>query len=371
VRRACVVIGVLLTSGPWAGHAPAQDAPARSLDPKEVAAVDEAVRAVMDEQGLVGLALGVIREGKVVYLRGYGLADREAGTPVTTETVFNWASNAKPMAAVLAMQLVEQGKLELDADVRQYVPELPAKDSAITCRQILCHQSGMPHYKNGRVVPIGRDSPRAEGLDPLFSLDRFGGSPLIFEPGAKAAYSSHAYILLSCAIQKAAGRPYDELVRERIAGPLGMASLQLDGGTPGPKWAVGYRKDDAGEVVRADEEANDWKFGAGGYKSDVRDFARWAEALVEHRLVRAETERVMWSPQPTKDGEATGYGLGFGVRRGKGGLRVSHNGGQPEVATRMVLYPEARHGVVAMSNCSFAKIGEVTKAVDSAIGREP
>src|SRR5690606_10775158 len=112
------------------------------------AAVDRAVEAEMERQELVGVAVGVIQGGKVVYLQGYGLADREKQTPVTTKSVFNWASNSKPFAAVLAMQLAEKKKLDLDADVRDYVPEFPDKRARITARHLLDHQSGIPHYGN-------------------------------------------------------------------------------------------------------------------------------------------------------------------------------------------------------------------------------
>ncbi|MEJ7637544.1 MAG: serine hydrolase domain-containing protein [Singulisphaera sp.] len=344
--------------------------PSRALDAKRAAAVDEAVGSVMAEQELVGLAVGVIRDGRVVYLNGYGLADREKRTPVTTETVFSWASNSKPMAAVLALQLAEAGKLDLDADVRRYVPEFPPKGTVITCRQLLCHQSGIPHYTNGKIVPADRKSeaPR-DRPDPILSLDRFSESPLILAPGEKSEYSSYAYILLSAVVQRAGEQGFDEQVQDRIAKPLRMSSLQLDRGTPEPDWAAGYRKK-GGQVVRAPEKENDWKFGAGGYKSDVRDFARWAAALMNHRLVSPQTERKMWTPQVTKGGKATEYGLGFAVEDGRQGFKVSHNGSQTESTTRMVLYPKAGHGVVVLCNCGFAKIGAVSTAVYSALNRK-
>src|SRR5262249_25781217 len=99
--------------------AAAQDA---HLPPAEIAAVDQAAAAQIEKQKAIGLALGVIQHGKIAYLKAYGLSDREKQTPTTTQTVFNWASNSKPVAAILAMQLVEAKALDLDADVRTYVP---------------------------------------------------------------------------------------------------------------------------------------------------------------------------------------------------------------------------------------------------------
>jgi CubicO group peptidase (beta-lactamase class C family) len=323
----------------------------------------------MEKQKLVGLSVGVLRDGRVVYLQGYGLADRENKVRVTPKTVFNWASNSKPLAAVLAMQLVETKLLDLDADVRKYVPEFPRKDSVVTVRHLLCHQSGIPHYANGKVVPTERTSAtRLPFLDPVLALDRFNRSPLLFTPGDKVSYSSYAYILLSAVVQRAGKEPFADQVNARIARPLKMASLQLDLETAGqPNWAAGYVRGKDGAFAVAKEDAHYWKHGAGGYKSDVGDFARWAEGLINHKLVSPAAEKAMWTRQPLKGGEATTWGLGFTVDE-SGGFRVSHNGGQGEVSTRMVLYPRDRHGVVAMSNCSGSvNIGAVTTAVYTAL----
>src|SRR5689334_6172312 len=105
----------------------ARDLIEKPLPPAKAKAVDQAVETAIDEQQLVGVAIGILQQGRVVYVKGYGDADREQKIPVTLESKFNWASNSKPVAAVLAMQLVEKQQLDLDADVRKYVPEFPEK----------------------------------------------------------------------------------------------------------------------------------------------------------------------------------------------------------------------------------------------------
>lgn len=369
MRGICLVVAAILAGlGPTRAEAQATAGP--TLAPKKAAAVDAAVLEVMDKQELVGVAIGVIEDGRIVYTKGYGWADREHRIPATAETVINWASNSKPMAAILALQLAEQGQLDLDADVRTYVPEFPDKGVTITCRQILGHQSGIPHYSNGQIVPTRRDAESRRGpVDPLRSLDRFAESPLIFRPGARSEYSSYAYILLSAVVERAGKQPFDDQVQGRIAAPLGIRSLQLDHHTPGRDWATGYTMKE-GKVVPAPEEANDWKFGAGGYKSNVQDFARWAAALLDHRLVSKTTERSMWTQQRTAGGETTDYGLGFAVEDGARGFKVSHNGDQREATTRMVLYPKARQGMVVMTNCGHGKPGEISTAVFAALSRK-
>ncbi|MBX3397413.1 MAG: beta-lactamase family protein [Gemmataceae bacterium] len=339
-----------------------------SLPANLATAVDTAVRAEMEKQQVVGAAVGIIREGQIVYRKGYGLADRETKAPVTVDSVFNWASNSKPLAAVLAMQLVEAKKLDLDADVRTYVPEFPDKGAKITTRHLLCHQSGIPHYSNGTIVPTVRAyTEKNPFLDPIHSLDKFNRSALIFKPGEKVDYSSYAYILLSAVIQRAGKEPYHDQLMNRIAKPLGLPSLERDGTTNGQKhWTKGYLKSAKGEVVPAPEEAHDWKHGAGGYKSNVADFARWAKGLLDGQLVSKATEATMWERQKTADGKLTTWGLGFTVDE-QGGLRVGHNGSQPEATSRMVLYPKAKQAVVVLTNCRHASPTAISTAIFSAL----
>jgi CubicO group peptidase (beta-lactamase class C family) len=367
MRLALTIILAFFVIDTTSPKAAAQAVADRTLAPHKAETVDKAVNRVMKEEGLVGVTIGVIQNGRIAYLQAYGWADRERRIPAKVATVINWASNSKPMAAILAMQLAEKGLLDLDGDVRKYVPEFPDKGAVITCRQILCHQSGIPHYTNGKIVPALQDAAsRRSLLDPIRSLERFSESPLIFEPGEKSSYSSYAYILLSAVIERTGKQSYDAQVRDRISVPLQLKTLQLDHRSPGANWATGYVKK-GGRIVPAPEEANDWKFGAGGYKSDVRDFARWATALLNHRLVSEKTERMMWTQQKTKGGEATDFGLGFAIEDGKQGLKASHNGSQSETATRMVLYPKSNSGVVVMSNCNFAQVGVITTAIYSAL----
>lgn len=354
---------------------PSLDKTVPSLDktvPAETAsAIDQSVAAEMKQQGIVGAAVGVVQGGEIVYLQGYGLADREKRVPVTLDTVFNWASNSKPLAGVLAMQLMEKQQLGLDEDVRKYVREFPDKGSVITVRHLLAHQSGIPHYSNGKIVPTKRRYPMAQPfMDPVLALDTFNQSPLIFKPGEKEAYSSYAYILLSAVIQRAGTERFQDQVVKRVAQPLDMKSLQLDVESTGQRnWAVGYIKNDANQVVLAKEEAHFWKHGAGGFKSNVQDFARWAQALINRELVAQETEQLMWTPQSTSAGEKTTRGLGFTVED-QGGLKVSHGGSQPETKTRLVLYPEKKSGVVVLCNCGFAEVGRISTAVYRALNQK-
>lgn len=363
----------------------ALDAVAAAAQPKPlskstVAAVDEAVDAERQRQQVVGVAVGVIRHGEVVFTKGYGFADWENQVPVTTQTVFNWASNCKPLAAVAAMQLVQKKKLDLDLDVRKYVPEFSPNGPAITVRQLLCHQSGLPHWKNGRVVPSpDLDADALASIDPLMSIRRFSESPLLFEPGARESYSSYGYILLSAVIERAGGEPFFTQIERRIAKPLGLDSLQLDTAASQPNWAVGYTRTSvrvlggqpaAAPVGRAPEYAHAWKAGAGGFKSNIDDFAKWAAALLNGRLVSKSIEKQMWTPQKTSNDSPTEMGLGFFIGRWEGSPTIYHSGDQAEVATHLVLFPKPKNGIVVLCNCGYAKASQISEAVATALGEQ-
>jgi serine beta-lactamase-like protein LACTB, mitochondrial len=317
-------------------------------------ALDQTIEAERKRQGVVGLAVGIIRAGKIIYLKGYGLADRENGTQVSTNTLFRWASISKPVTAIAAMQLMEQGKLGLEDDVRKYVPEFTEHGSKVTIRQLMCHQGGIVHYSNGPVVRTPRqyDQPHPYA-DVTLALDTFKDSPLVNQPGEKFAYSTHGYILLSAAVQRAGGAAFFDQVQTRINQPLGGLLIK-----PDYQWldlsdrAVGYRRI-GGKVVRDTDTDVSWKLGGGGFISRIGDLAGFATGLINGSLISKESEKLMWTRQSTATGESK-YGLGFTVEEQNGTLKISHNGSQEKARTRMVIYPEQKHGIVVMCNSRFA-----------------
>ncbi|MEO1279000.1 MAG: serine hydrolase domain-containing protein, partial [Planctomycetota bacterium] len=303
MRARWIAIALASTTA-WAAPCAAQDAvpaPTKAAENAEAAplwreAVDEAVRAEMARQELVGVAVGVIREGRVMYTAGYGLADRENKVPVTTETMFRWASVSKPVTAIAAMQLVESGKLDLQRDVREYVPEFPDKGAPITMEQLLSHLGGIVHYRNGPVVRTQREYDEPNPYrSVILALDRFAESPLVNQPGERYSYSTHGFILASAVVERAGGAPFFEQIHERICEPLGLNSLQPDYQRVDiPNRAVGYRRL-AGRTFRSTNTDVSWKLGGGGFISSIEDFARFAAALMNHELVDEGTSRDMWT----------------------------------------------------------------------------
>lgn len=339
--------------------------PAEGLPPDVRARIDAAARQEIERQALVGLAIGVIQDGQIAYLQAYGLADREKNLPVTTDSVFNWQSNSKPLAAVAAMQLVERGQLDLLADVRSLVPEYPDFGQRITIRDLLSHQSGMVHYNYMPTVTT------PAMMDPVIALDKFKHAPLSYPPPrSRYFYSTPGYVLLSAAIQRAGRQPFADQIRERIVKPLALQSFQDDlPAAAQPNWVIGYTRDSDADPVRpADEEAHFWKHGGGGFKSNIKDFARWGQALINRELISAGAQTQMWTLQSLSDGSPTEYGLGFRVAGTGTNLHVWHGGKQSEGTSKLDLFPRARRGVVLLCNASYAKVDAIALAIRTAAG---
>ena len=343
-----------------------------TLQPRLAREIDAAVAAEMERQQLVGVAVGVLRENRIVYLKGYGLADREKQIPVSRRSMFRWASISKPLTAIAALQLEEDAQLDLRANVRKYVPEFQNKNATVTSRDLLCHQGGIVHYTNGPVIATPRIYREAHPFaNVIHGLDTFRESPLVNSPGAKFAYTTKGYMLLSAVVERAGKKSFADQVRDRIANPLGMRTLQ-----PDYQWrdisgrVVGYRKVD-GRIIRSTNTDVSWKLGGGGYISNIEDLARFAEGLLNRRLVTAEMEQRMWTPQLLSDGKPTRYGLGFSIL-GTGPDRVvGHGGAQEKTRTRLALLPAKKLGIVLMSNSEHCDTTAFTIRLLKTLGVNP
>ncbi len=354
--------------------------------------MDGAARAEMDRQQIVGLAVGVIQGGRINYLKGYGWADREKRTPVSLQTMFRWASISKSLTALVAMQLWEKGQLKLDGDVRQYVPEFPDKAQRITPRQLLSHQGGIVHYSNGPVVVTLRQYDQPNPFESvLLAVDTFKESPLVNLPGQKYAYTTHGFILLSAAVERAGKQKFAHQIRDRIAKPLGMNTLQPDyQWIDIPNRTIGYRKHQNKIVVSSNTDVS-WKLAGGGYISSIEDLAKLGKGLLNGKLIQPKTRDLMWAPRTTTTGKQTSYGLGF--RRWKyvnGALQsisaeasvtesknqvlmqlVGHSGSQEKTKTLLVLEPQKRFGMVLMSNSEHTQIYSLAEALMKASPQKP
>ena len=335
VPRSVVVAAVVAAA---VGQAPAW------ADP-----VQQALAQQCRQDRIPGLSCVVAVRGELALRTGLGLADVENDVPATAQTVYRLASISKPITAVLAMQLVEQGKLDLDADVHTLVPQWPAKPWPVTTRQLLAHLGGVRHYR-GEAESTVHYTTQAEGLV------RFAADPLLHEPGTAYHYSTYGYNLIAAVVEAQAGAPFPQVLRERLAGPANAPSLQDDDVRRLIRGrAQGYVRN-GDELQNSELMDGSYKLGGGGLCASAEDLARFGVALLDGKLVTPATLQAMWTNQRTNAGAEVEYGLGFRIARDGGRLCVTHGGAQSRVSTMLYLLPAERVVVVLLSNLEKVRL---------------
>jgi CubicO group peptidase (beta-lactamase class C family) len=297
------------------------------------------INAILNRWPAVGLAMGVIRHGRLESFHGQGLADIASNTPVTEDTVFRIASITKTFTAIAVMQLWEQGLVDLDAPANDYLRAyklVPAKATfrPATPRHLLTHTAGIREVLHlpgllrmrdlGETVKLGRPVP------PLSEYYQ-GGLRYDAEPGTRFMYTNHGFATLGQIVQDVSGKPLDRYFREHIFDPLGMANTDLvRSERVNAHPATGYELRTHGAEPVTDYELI--PIGAGGIFSTPRDMARYLAALLggganEHgSVLKPATLATMFEPHYRPDPRLAGMGLAF-FRADLGGhLVLEHDG---------------------------------------------
>ncbi|MBI5851402.1 MAG: beta-lactamase family protein [Planctomycetes bacterium] len=344
IRRLACVSWATIVLALVAVSLPAQEASHEALRGQLGTMVDEARAAA----GIPGLGAAVrTRDGTILDV-GRGIADLENDVPVTERTVFRLASISKPITAVIALRLMERGVLDLDRNVSELVPRFPAREQAVTTRQLLAHLGGIRHYRGGEIASNRHYSSVAD------ALAIFADDPLVADPGVRHHYSTYGYTPAGAAMVAAAGKEFGELLRSEIVEPAGCATLVVDDALRIVRHrAQGYVKRDGalGNAIPVDVTN---KVPGGGLCGTPSDLVRFAGGLLDGVLLRSETLESAWTAQTTRDGAGTGYGLGFRVDELDGHRIVSHGGAQPKVSTMLWIDRDDRTVVALMANLEDA-----------------
>jgi len=271
-----------------------------------------------------GAAFAMVRGGEPLFADCYGFADLEWRQPVTATTVFRLASLSKPLTALTAMLLERDGLLDLDAPIGEYLPGYPGHAAKVRVRHLLTHTSGIPNL-TGDPGFAGRAS-RIDHTDAEV-MARFAGQPLQFEPGARYSYSNSGYRLLDMIVAGATGRPYTEVLTERVLTPAGMHDTRvLSDEAIVPERARGYESGPDG-FVNAPYLSMTIPKGAGGIGSTLQDLLRFDHALREATLFGEELQQRMYTPVRLSGGRTEGYGLGWMLSTYRRRRIVCHPGG--------------------------------------------
>ena len=344
----------------------------------DYAALDARLKRLAEQRPVVGLAVGIVENGRITFLSGYGETLAGSGEQVTPETVFRWASVSKGVAATMIAKLAEEGKLSFNSPLVQYASmKLPGgAEARATIGDLLSHRLGL--YRNAY------DNKLEEGQDTRFLRQTLAHLNLICPPGTCWSYQNVAYDGSSEIVERVTGKPYAEAVREQLFNPIGMtsASVTREGLVSARSWARPHN------AARKPLEVLDTYYrvpAAGGVNSNIKDMALWMLAqmgrmpdvlspqllhTIHAPLVKTPGERRRLRKFLERLGQAD-YGYGWRSYDYAGHRIVGHRGGVSGYRSLILFDPDRKSGVVAMWNSNSNQPGGLEFEVMDMLYRLP
>jgi CubicO group peptidase (beta-lactamase class C family) len=300
---------------------------------------DDYIASQMKAFHLPGLALAVVKDGKVIKAQGYGLANVARKTPVTPDTVLKIGSVSKQFIATGIMLLARDRRLALDDPISRYLQDSPATWTAITIQHLLTHTAGL--VRESPAFDPNKDQPDAAVLKGAY------GVALRFSPGTKWEYSNVGYYALAETIHKVTGLAWNDYLNDRIFKPAGMSTtFPTNTKQSVPNRAQGYTGNDNANA------AAEWVAlrPSGAFLSTVLDLAKWDALLYTDTILTESERRQMTTPVRLTDGTPYPYGFGWHVDREGSQQRVWHGGGLPGFSAQFVRFPDAGVTIILLAN---------------------
>lgn len=322
----------------------------------QLAAVDKYIESEMQKQKIPGVALAIVKNGQIEYVKGYGFANVEHQVPVKADTVFQSGSVGKQFTSAAVMQLVEEGKINLDDKIGKYFKDAPAAWENITVRHLLTHTSGMTDYP--KEFDFRRDYTEAELFEVIKKM------PLAFAPGEKWSYSNLGYVTLGVLIGKVTGKFYGDFLQERLFKPLGMQTARvINENDIIPNRASGY------VLVNGKLENQRWvsptlnTTADGALYLTLADMAKWDAALYDEKLFKKESLGQMWTPAKLSGDKTHPYGFGWFLRDVQGSRLIEHGGAWQGFKSQISRYVDEKTSVIVFANLIQADIGRLAQGV--------
>jgi D-alanyl-D-alanine carboxypeptidase len=319
--------------------------------------VDVYIRQQMSKHRIPGLSVAVLKSGRILKLKGFGLASVEFDVPADENTIFQLFSVSKIFAGVAVLKLIEENSLTLDSSITDFIENSPPEWKAIRIRHLLTHTSGMPEMSaNPRFACLPEDKKkRITAAEQIAFLSEL---PLKFQPGERFSYHLSGYHLLGFIVERVAKQTYSEFLQQRVFGPYSMTSTRF-GGTEA---AVIKRRSSTSYSLETGQ-LNGWiypfsirDYPAAGLNSSARDLAKFLVALESDKLLKKEQLEIMWAPVRFNDGTQKGYGLGWTVDNHAGRKVVGHEGGG---AIWLAHFPAEHLSIVVLCNLNGARADEI------------
>jgi len=314
---------------------------------------DEYIRIMMLKKHIPALSVAVLKDGKMLKMQGYGLANIETLSPAKPQTVYKIGSLSKQFIAAAVMLLQQDGKVSLDDRVGRYLDSLPSTWQGITIRNLLTHTSGLvrdaPDFDPLKVRPLSDD---IKAIYPL---------PLDFAPGTQWDYSNMNYYVLAAIIGKVTGVDWAEWISNHIFKPCAMNQTRTVSMTDLIlNRADGYKRKSEGW-----ENADIWLAlrPSGAFVSSITDLATWDRILCSDTLLSAASKKQMWTAVKLNDGENTHYGFGWFVDSINHHLRIHHDGGVPGFRSDFERFPDDKLTVIVLTNVGSANAERIAQTI--------
>ena len=314
-----------------------------------------------------GAVVGVIKGGKLTFVKGYGSANLTYGVPFTAETPTNIGSSSKQFTGFALSLLASRGKLSLDDDVRKYIPELKDFGKKITLRHLLSHTTGYREFVNTLIIE-GRQVLEGDYIGPDEVIKVINRQPALQnEPGAEFNYNNSAFSLATIVVERVTGRPFAEWMRDEVFLPLGMTKtwVRANPGQLVPGRSVGYIAGEGGFREVRDLHMSQ---GAGGINTTPGDVAKWFRNFKTGELGGPEVIKELTTSFVLNDGKPTNYGKGVFLDTNRGLKRWQHGGNDVAHSSTLVYYPDLDAGYVVFSNYQGVPGNLATVVADAFFG---
>jgi len=308
--------------------------------------LDTTIQNRIDADG-PGVTVLIRHQGKVIYHKGFGMANIEQGVEMDPGHVFRIGSITKQFTACAILKLEEEGKLSLEDDIKKYLPDYPTEGHKINIKHLLTHTSGIKSYTS-----MDKWTPEIQRKDfePLELIEYFQADSLEFKPGEKFAYNNTAYFILGYIIEKVSGISYEEYIETKFFKPLGMENSYY--GHPDEVVTMrvsGYQRED-GKLINAPYLSMTQPYSAGSLLSTVEDLDKWYRAVFAGEVVKPESLKKAHTPYVLNNGKETGYGYGWFLGKRLDRRTIEHGGGINGSLTKDLYFPEDDLFIAVFSN---------------------
>ena len=357
-RRLGLVAGVVVTAaiavgGLYASREPQRSRPSSACRDwvgapayrRPIAAARKLVPEMRRAFAAPGLSVAVAADGKLVWSESCGFADLRRRVPIRRATEFRIGSLSKAITAAAAVRLSPQGRLDLEADIRRYVPRFPRERPRVTLLQLGGHLGGIRHYSDDEVVNTRHYGSLTD------SLEMFIDDPLVAAPGERFSYSSYGFDLLGAAVEVAAAAPFPRAVERAVSRPLRMRSTRV-GATTADATRF-YEVTDARRAVLAPRIDLSDRYPSGGFLSTAEDLVRLGLGVTDPHFLDGRSRKLLFTSQRTNHGKATGYAFGLEVHGSPFGLVAGHTGNVVGGTSFLLIHPLTRVVVAMTTNIGF------------------